>query len=62
MIKFSFADVQNEGKFKGFSLDVDPQTIATDGLNFAGFCKNKMDDKSDCNAYIVLPIGFIEKS
>ena len=38
MIQFSFADVQSDGKFKGFALGDDPQAIAIDGLNIAGYC------------------------
>ena len=61
MIQFSFADVQSSGKFKGFELGVDPQAIAIDGLNIAGYCQNQMDNKETCGAYIVLPIGYINK-
>ena len=61
MIKFNFANLKDQGKAEGFGFG-DAQKIAVDGMNIAGYCSQVNEEKAKCGAYIVLPIGFINKT
>lgn len=70
MIEISFADLKAEAKWEKLGFRGQRHQMIVDGLNLAGFCRNKVKEDEnkeaeeskrikECGEYNVLPIGFI---